>query len=116
MSPAKEATGRLACRDLFESLRAKTGAPYISDMRFCYRELAIQSAAQEKADAYSLHEWNDALDYLLSHPACSSIEEAKQVFVKAARLLQERGADGLRETRLTGIEQDIAVENQMKSL
>ena len=116
MSSVNETPGKPAYRELFEVLCAKTGAPYISDMRLAYRRAAIWAAAQEKADAYSLHEWNDALDYLLSHPACSSIEEAKQVFVKAARLLQERGADGLRETRLTGIEQDIAVENQMKSL
>ena len=87
MLPANEKPDRETCGDLFEALRVKTGATYISDMRFSYRESAIRVAAKERADAYSLHAWNDALDYFLSHPACSSIEEAKQIFVQAARLL-----------------------------
>ena len=37
---------------------------------------------------YSLHEWNDALEYLLLHEACSSIEEAKQVFIGASKRLR----------------------------
>lgn len=68
-------------------LRAKTGASYISDMRLTHRESAIRAAAKEDADAYSLREWNDALDYFLSHPGCSSAKEAKRVFLLAAGLL-----------------------------
>lgn len=36
---------------------------------------------------YSLHEWNDALEYLLLHEACSSIAEARQVFIAASTRL-----------------------------
>lgn len=87
MSSTNEMPGKPACRDLFEVLRTKTGAPYISDMRFLHREAAIRAAAKEQTDAYSLREWNDALDYFLSHPGCSSTKEAKRVFMRAAQSL-----------------------------
>ena len=75
---------------MFEELRQRTGARYVSDLRRPpYREKAIAMLAQNtRGGGYSLHEWNDALEYLLLHEACSSIEEAKQVFIGASKRLR----------------------------
>lgn len=74
--------------DLFERLKEETGATYISDLRYSpYRENAIRILVSDNTGGYSLHTWNDALQYLLLHESCSSIEEAKRIFVHAARLL-----------------------------
>lgn len=51
MSSVNETPGKPAYRDLFEVLCAKTGAPYISDMRLAYRRAAIWAAAKEQAVA-----------------------------------------------------------------
>lgn len=74
---------------MFEELRQRTGARYVSDLRRPpYRERAIAMLAPNTRGGYSLHEWNDALEYLLLHEACSSIEEAKQVFIGASKRLR----------------------------
>ena len=75
---------------MFEELRQRTGARYVSDLRRPpYRERAIAMLAQNtRGGGYSLHEWNDALEYLLLHEACSSIEEAKRVFIGASKRLR----------------------------
>lgn len=81
--------GKAMNEDLFEYLKEETGATYISDLRYSpYRENAIRILASKiTGGGYSLHTWNDALQYLLFHESCSSIEEAKRIFVRAARLL-----------------------------
>ena len=71
--------------DLLEVIRQKIGAEYISDLRYQpFRALAIQAAAGEKAEDYTLWVWNDALEYVLSHIACATAEEARRVFAAAA--------------------------------
>ena len=80
----KSAVKRAERKDLFEILRQRTGALYISDLRYSpYRERAIHLAAQENAENHSRREWNDALEYLLFHAGCATVEEARQLFVKA---------------------------------
>lgn len=75
--------------DLFDDLLRATGAPNISDMHYPpYHERAICVLAKKGAGGgYSLHEWNDALEYLLFHEGCATEEEAWQVFVEAAKRL-----------------------------
>ena len=73
-------------KDLFEALRQRTGADYISDLRYSlHREKAIAILAGERAEDFPLRLWNDAVQYLLFRAGCASAAEAKAAFERAAR-------------------------------
>lgn len=80
----------------------ESGAAYISDLHYPpYNARAIALAARLAPGDIAVEVWNDALEYLLSHAACASAEEASAAFARAAAQLEDmRPADGARGAAL----------------
>lgn len=69
--------------DLFEYLRRRVKAIYISDMRYSpHRETAIHEMARLPLEAFEIDEWNDALNYLLHVKPKTSKEEIRKEFLE----------------------------------
>lgn len=73
-------------KDLFEALRQRTGADYISDLRYSpHREKAIAILAGECAEDFPLRLWKDAVQYLLFRAAAPARRRRRRPLERAAR-------------------------------
>ena len=61
-------------QDLFGYLQEKTGATYLSDIRYSpTREKAIRFALDVRDDAYPIRMWQDLIQYLAVAPSAESV-------------------------------------------
>lgn len=64
--------------ELLEYLAMKTGCLYLSDLKYLKSKSIISIVIRRvPAKIYSLHEWNDAVQYLTGHESFLSAEEAR---------------------------------------
>ncbi len=68
--------------ELLEELRMAIGADFISDIKFSpFYSIALRHLTALPVDRFSLHEWNDAVAYLLiDKRRCANPHEAQQRF------------------------------------
>ncbi len=63
--------------ELLEVLAVKAGCIYLSDLHEPFYQKKLSQVCNEiEPDAYSLKEWNEAVDYILNvqieHPSCTA--------------------------------------------
>lgn len=77
---------------LVDFMAFKCGCMYVSDLPHVgmHEKMKIIRVLETlETDIFSIHDWNDALDYLLHEPPCDTEEEAREKL--ASRLLSECG-------------------------
>lgn len=72
--------------NLFEVLTIAAHCAYESDLKHLSStqtlQLAIFLEIYTTPSDYPLNQWNDALNYILSFPACSNSLDARQMLIK----------------------------------
>lgn len=74
--------------DLFELLKERSGALYISDLHYSpYREAAIKVALEQEDCLFSLAVWNDWLNYVMNSTLepCETVSEVKHALQNLLR-------------------------------
>lgn len=75
--------------NLFEVLTIAAHCAYESDLKHLSSAQTIQLAdfleVYTTPSDYALNQWNDALKYILSFPACSNSFDARQTLIKVLK-------------------------------
>lgn len=75
---------------LIDHLAQIIGCEYISDLPFMAAAgsvVLVSAVKQQIPEDYSLHDWNDALEYLVQSSAQNSVHDAYHLLL---RMLEER--------------------------
>ena len=79
-------------RDLFELLQEKVGCEYISDLPFAAKQnplAVIHAVASIRPSDFTLHQWNDALEYIVKAPAQHTDIEAYSLLLYSLSAVNE---------------------------